>query len=169
MVTWTVAPAGTLKSVVCSHFLVLGSWMKYDTQSGWVDTVFWASSCRTMLTWLPDPAAVITAGSVRKKWMTTKIAPPTTARNATSRVPTRTGRDISHHLVSSWRVARTTRFGASECAVAPEAIDCTDSAARRKRSQYLAPRMTKLSSSASSRPLPGTGCGADAAQSPQEA
>jgi hypothetical protein len=33
--------------------------------------------------------------------MTTKIAPPTTARNATVRVATRAGRDTSHHLASA--------------------------------------------------------------------
>src|SRR5215467_4601554 len=62
--------------------------------------------------------------------MTTKIAPPTTARNATSKVPTRTGRDICHHLASSRRVAHTIQSGAHRFVpMTPEANDCTDSAA----------------------------------------
>src|SRR5262249_18701338 len=72
----------------------------------------------------------MTAGSVRKKWMTTKIAPPPTARNATSKVPTRTGRDICHHLASSRRVAHTIQSGGHRFVpMTPEANDCTDSAA----------------------------------------
>src|SRR5215471_5824280 len=34
IVMLTTLPAGTLKIVVCSHCLVVGFWMKYDTQSG---------------------------------------------------------------------------------------------------------------------------------------
>src|SRR5712691_4735609 len=63
--------------------------------------------------------------------MTTKITPPTTARNAIINVPTRTGRDISHHLASSRR-SRTggARLGPAIrlTSAAPEANDCTDSA-----------------------------------------
>ncbi len=46
-------PAGTENSVVCFHWCVVGSWMKYDTQSGWELTVFCASSCMTTLTVAP--------------------------------------------------------------------------------------------------------------------
>src|SRR6266567_46253 len=92
----------------------------------------------------------MTGGPARKKWMTTKIAPPTTARNATSNVPTRTGRDISHHLASSRRAARTTRSGAAAHPYrAGKQTTALIVLLRGNGSQYLGSRMTKLSSSTS--------------------
>src|SRR5258708_25673374 len=66
MVTLIVVPAGTLNKVVCIHFPVLGSLMKYDTQSGRLLTVACASSCSVMLTVWPEfdstPAEQSTVG-----------------------------------------------------------------------------------------------------------
>src|SRR5215472_3629418 len=102
----------------------------------------------TRLTWLPGAAlGRITLGPASSQWTTTKIAKPTTARNATSKVPTRTGRDISHHLASSQRLARTTRSGTAEInrrhrkqTTAPIVL------LGRNTPQEIAARMTKLSS-----------------------
>src|SRR5215475_5961315 len=102
----TTLPAGTLKIVVCSHCLVVGFWMKYDTQSGWVLTVFCGSSCNTTLTLAPvsgvTPEVKSTVcGLARKKCTTTNTASAATARKATSSVTTRAGRDTGHHLASA--------------------------------------------------------------------
>src|SRR5580704_3655185 len=49
-----------------------------------------------------------------------KTAPATTAANATRRVPTRAGRDTSHHLASSRRLAHTTGPAARSRTLRPE-------------------------------------------------
>src|SRR5215813_11323488 len=104
MVMSTRVPAGTLNSVVCTHW-PLGLLMKYDTQSGRWLTVFCASSWSMM--WIVCPVLGVTpavkssvGGPASRKWATTNHTPATTATNATMRVVTRAGRDTSHHLAS---------------------------------------------------------------------
>src|ERR1700677_4320459 len=94
--------AGTSKKVVCTQALVAGSWMKYETQSGLLVTVFCGSVCSVTSTWplLAYGVKFSVGGCASRKWKVMNRSTATTATTATSSVVARAATDTGPHLDS---------------------------------------------------------------------